>query len=600
MKKFMFLFFIFFAFCFRVSAAHLDLYRIEGVYSSQLDIDNNRYYSYRQNRYVMDGRTVYCVEPGIDINTREYSSFDLSYSSFSSDIIEKLSLIGYFGYDYPLHQSDKYFLATQELVWELVGNNEAHFTTGINDTGDYINIDYEKNEIMRLVNNYYLKPSFDSSVVDEVVGQRLVLTDSNHVLSDYNVISGNAYIDGDNLIVDVDVGIHDVKLLRKKYDNNESIYYMASNSQDFMYLRAFEVYSSVSVNGYIPYSNVSIYKTGEVLTDFVDGSFVYEEKGLDGIVFGLYADQDIYINNELIYIKDDLVQELITSNGYASSINIPNGKYYLKELDTYDNLIICDDIQIDVNNDSINVYTYELNLKNERKKSFISINKQGEVFDNINNSYYEGLGGVKFGLYSHDDIYNFYNRLLVSKDELISTFITDDSGNILIDIELPICSYYFKELETFDSYILDNSVYDGVINNDDFITYNVGSIVNYLKKGNVIVNKYDIYGTGLDGACFQLYKDNRLIYEGSTVGGNIHIDNLPYGQYKLYEVSAPDGYIKNDVVYDIFLDSPIAYVDVYNEKLPITSDIYFLKKSISYISIFFGLVILYDKTIENS
>lgn len=598
MKKIFVFCFMFLVFSFKVSASHLDLYRIDGVYSSQLDIDNNRYYSYRQNRYVMDGRTVYCVEPGIDINTREYYPYNLSYSSFSSDILDKLSLIGYFGYDYPGHQSDKYFLATQELVWELVGNNEAHFTTGINDTGDYINIDYEKNEIMSLVNKYYLKPSFDMSVVDGIIGDKLVLVDNNHVLSNYDVVSGNAYIDGDSLVIDVK-DIDEIKLLRKKYDNNESVYYMASNSQDFMYLRAFDVYSSVRINGYIPYSNISIYKTGEVLVDFVDGEFIYEERGLDNIVFGLYAYDDIYINDELIYKMNDLIQELVTSNGYAYSINLPNGKYYLKELSAYDDLIIGDDILIELNNDSIDVYTYELDLKNDRMKSFININKQGEVFDDINNSHYEGLGGVKFGLYSHDDVYNFYDRLLIGKDKLINTFVTDVSGDVSIDIDLPISSYYLRELEAPDSYRVSDSSYDLEIKSDGFIEYYLDdSIYNDLKKGSVVVNKYDIYGNRLDGAYFKLLSGDDLIYEGGAVDGNICIDNLPYGQYKLFEVSAPDGYIKSDDIYDIFIDNDSIFVDVYNEKLPITSDIYFFRRLISYVSIFFGMVI-YGKRIKD-
>lgn len=601
MKKFLLFCCMFFVFSFKVYASHLDLYKIEGVYSSQYNMDNGSYFSSNQKKYVMDGRVVYCIEPGINIMTREYESLDLSLSNFSQDVLDEISLIGYYGYDYPGHSIDRYFMATQELIWEVIGNNEVHFTTGINNTGDYIDIDYEKNEIMSLVNSHYMKPSFDSGSFDVVVGDDLVLIDDNHVLSGYEVLSDNAYIDGDKLIIkNVLLGSNEIKLKRKKFDNLDSVYYMAYNSQDFMFLRVNDLYSSIDINGFVPYSNVSLYKTGEVLVDY-DGDFIYDERGLDGITFGLYSLDDIYVNDELVYMKDDLVDLLVTSNGYAYSIDIPNGKYYLRELDTYSDLILGDDVNIEIINDNSKVYTYELNLKNERKNTFVSINKKGEVFDYLNSSHFEGLSGVKIGLYSHDDIYSYDDKLLVGKNNLINTFVTDSSGNVLVDMDLPISTYYFKELETIDSYILDDSIYDvDMKNNVDSISYGSGDIVNYLKKGKLNINKLDIYGNRLDGASFSLYRGDDLIYEGSTFSGNICVDNLPYGQYKLFEVSAPNGYIKSDLVYDILIDSSLVNIDIFNEKLPITSDIYFVRKMFSSLSILFGLLgVLYVKRIKD-
>ncbi len=600
MKKILLLCFMFLAFSFKVYASHLDLYKIDGVYSSQYNIDDSSYFSSNQKRYVMDGKTVYCVEPGINIMTREYVPLDLSYSNFSSDVLDTISLIGYYGYDYPGHYTDRYFMATQELIWEIIGNNEVHFTTGVNNTGDYINIDYEKNEIMNLVNNHYLKPSFDGNSYDAVLGDELILTDSNNVLSNFEVLSGNAHIDGNDLVINVnELGNEGILISKKKYDDLESVYYRANNSQDFMFFRVSDVVSSVSVNGVIPYSYINLYKTGEVLVDY-DGDFIYEERGLDGIRFGLYSNEDIYSNNELVYKRDELVDELVTVNGYASSINIPNGKYYLREYDTFDDLVITDDIYIDIANNNSTVFKYDLNLKNERKNTVVSINKIGEVFDDLNNSYFEGLEDVKFGLYSHDDIYSYDNKLLVGKDNLINTFVTDSSGKVLVDIDLPISSYYFKELDTPSSYILDNNIHDVVINDDNSISYSIEA-VNYLKKGNLNINKYNIYGEKLDGAYFSLYKGDELIYEGVTSGGSITINNLPYGRYKLFEVKAPEWYIKSNDFYDVLIDKSFINIDVYNEKLPVTSDIYYYKKMFSFVSVLFGLLgVLYDKRIKSS
>ena len=66
-------------------------------------------------------------------------------------------------------------------------------------------------------------------------------------------------------------------------------------------------------------------------------------------------------------------------------------------------------------------------------------------------------------------------------------------------------------------------------------------------------------------------------------------------------MNAPDGYIKSSDYYDVLIDKSIVSVDVYNEKLPVTSDIYHYKKMFSFVSIVFGLLgVLYDKRIKSS
>ena len=286
MKKFILLLALFFL-CDSVHASHLELVPIPGVFSSQRNMDNGSYFSSNQKKYYMDGRIVYCVEPGAQIYTNYYNGvLDLYSSGINSDIVDRISLIGYFGYDYPGHNSDRYFMAAQELIWESVGNNEVHFTTGINNTGDIFNIDYEKNEIMSLVNRYSVKPSFDSQIVSGVYGNKIVLVDSNDVLSNYEVKSDNAYIDGNKLVINFDrLGSDRVLLSRRKYDDLSSVFYMDSGSQDFMFLRAPHIDSVVYLESYIPRSKVIIDKKGMMLEGY-DTDFVFGLRGLDDVHFG--------------------------------------------------------------------------------------------------------------------------------------------------------------------------------------------------------------------------------------------------------------------------------------------------------------------------
>lgn len=606
MKK-IFMIFIYFFILSSVSASeHLDLVPIDGVFSSQYNLDNGSYFSSNQKKYYMDGKIVYCVEPGIGIYTNDYYASDISFSSFDRDLIDKISLIGYFGYDYPGHQSDNYFLATQELIWEFIGNNEIHFTTGINNSGNIINIDNEKNEIISLVNNYLVKPSFDGNLISEVYGNSIVLEDNNHVLSNYDVISStnSVLIDGDKLIINLDrLGSDNIVLKRKKYDDMSSIFYSDVNSQDFMFLRANDVISNVYVDSFIPHSSIHIEKSG-LLADGYDGDFIYSLNGLDDVRFNLYASQDIYEGENLVYLKDELVQEMNTVSGKADSILLPNGDYYLKEVETVDEFILDDSIiPISLNNDRKEVYTYMVDLLNDRKRIFISLQKNGEVFEGIysDSGVYGNmpLSGVKFGLYSTSDIFNRYGDLILSKDTLISEFVTDIDGYINEELSIPFGTYYLRELDTLPGYKLDNNIYEfSVGGNDDIIKIMVTRepIINEMIKSRLVINKIDSFGNKLSGCGFKLFDSNdNLIYEGITdSNGLISINDLGYGKYYFYEVSAPSGYILDDSIYEVIVnhDNDLIEVSVMNNRMPVTSDIYSYPKRLSAIGLGFGLLTL--------
>lgn len=609
MKKFI-VFLVLFFMCDVVYAAHLDLVPISGVYSSQHNMSNGSYFSSNQKKYYMDGRIVYCVEPGAPIYTNDYSVSDMSFSNLSQSVIDKISLIGHFGYDYPGHNSDRYFMAAQELIWESVGNNEVHFTTGINSTGDMVNIDYEKNEIMSLVNRYYIKPSFDGELISGIYNDEFVLIDSNNVLSNYEVKSDNAYIDGNKLVINFNkLGSDSVLLSRKKYDDLSSAFYMDSSSQDFMFLRANDVQSVVYLESYIPKNRIVLDKKGLML-DGYDNYFIYSLRGLNDIHFGLYASNDIYEDNNLVYMKDELVDELITIDGKASSSILPNGDYYLKEISTIDGFVLDNTLyEIHFDNSEKEVFEYMVNLKNERQKVFLSLSKTGEVFDGIvsdsGNYLNVPLSGIKFGLFNGSDIYNVDGKQIVSKDTLLREFVTDSDGNINEELDIPLGTYYLKELETLKGYKLDNNIYEFNVskgNSDDIkIMVTREPIVNELIKSRLVINKIDEFGNRLEGAKFKLFdSSDNLIYEGVTdSNGIININDLSYGRYYFYEVSAPYGYVPDGRIYEVFVntDDDLIEVSVLNNKMPITSDIYDIPKKFSMIGLGFGLLSLSFATI---
>ena len=93
--------------------------------------------------YSMDGKVVYCIEPGIDITTTSYLGYDgLQASPYSAEISKKIELIGHYGYDYPGHQTLRYRMAAQALIWETTGGQIVEFWTQASGYGDYIKGDH--------------------------------------------------------------------------------------------------------------------------------------------------------------------------------------------------------------------------------------------------------------------------------------------------------------------------------------------------------------------------------------------------------------------------------------------------------------------------
>ena len=456
---------------------------------------------------------------------------------------------------------------------------------------------------MSLVNRYSVKPSFDSEFVSGVYGDKIVLVDSNDVLSNYEVKSDNAYIDGNKLVINFDrLGSDRVLLSRRKYDDLSSVFYMDSGSQDFMFLRAPHIDSVVYLESYIPRSKVIIDKKGMMLEGY-DTDFVFGLRGLDDVHFGLYASNDIYEGDSLVYMKDELIDELVTINGSVSTSLLPNGDYYLKEISTIDGFVLDDTIyDIHIDNSEKEVFIYMINLENERQKIFLNLSKAGEVFDGIvsdsGNYLNVPLSGIKFGLYNSSDIYNVDGELIVNKDTLIKELVTDSSGSVNIELSIPLGTYYLKELETKKGYKIDDNIYEFSVsrgNYDDIkIMVTKEPFLNELIKSSLVINKIDEFGNRLEGAKFKLFDSfDNLIYEGITDSNGI------ISRYYFYEVSAPTGYVLDGRIYEVFVntDDDLIEVSVLNNRMPVTSDIYDIPKKFSMVGLGFGLLSLSFATI---
>lgn len=195
--------------------------------------------------FQMGDRIAYCVEPGVEITDNYYDIYtDWSKVNFTDELKEYIEKVGYYGYEYPGHQTNYYYIAAQELIWKAVRPDiEVTWTTGENMTGNIIDISKEKEEILNLVSKHDLKPSFSETLVKDEVGKTITLTDENNVLNDYDISESEFHKvvkDGNKLIITLNdslVSEETLKLTRKHYDDAPLLVYSKGNSQKLAALR---------------------------------------------------------------------------------------------------------------------------------------------------------------------------------------------------------------------------------------------------------------------------------------------------------------------------------------------------------------------------
>ena len=379
------------------------------------------YMSAQYNTYTMNGKVVYCIEPGVNITINSYNGYGgLVASPYDSATNKKIELIGHYGYDYPGHQTLRYRMAAQSLIWEETGGQIVEFWTERYGNGSFINLNKERNDIMRLVNAHYNKPSFNGSTIEAVVGQEFKITDTNGLLSEYEIYNSNNFkmrIDGNDIYATpLQVGDLTLSVVRKHYDNNTTIVFHGTDgqSQKMGYFRFSDpVLASVKVKSIG--GDVAIYKLDkDTQTSTPQGV----DSTLKGAVYGIYD------------YNDTLITTITTDeNGYAKSSILPNlGNYYLKEITSSTGYELDD-----------NKYYFDINTNNlhpEIKVYEDIIDRDLELykfFANADTGILTPETSIKFGIYD-------------SKGNHIKTIETDNQG--YAKIYLVYGTYTFKQLNT--------------------------------------------------------------------------------------------------------------------------------------------------------
>jgi len=165
-----------------VSAKEVTLVKekISGVNTYYYDPDQETYrYLYAQ-KLILGENIGYCLEIGKDIFNNIYTmteSFDKA--DLDDKILNKIKLIAYYGYDYPGHDTDEYYMATQELIWRTISDPKISWIEKLTPS-KVISVEKEKNEIRKLIDTHYITPSFQVEnwkiLEDAILGENVKRT----------------------------------------------------------------------------------------------------------------------------------------------------------------------------------------------------------------------------------------------------------------------------------------------------------------------------------------------------------------------------------------------------------------------------------------
>ncbi len=526
--------------------------------------------SYPFPLYSIDGQVVYCIEPGVNINTYNYIGEDgFINSPYSEEVNKLLELIGYYGYGYFGHDTLKYRLATQELIWELVKDCEVTFSNVAVEPREEIDVSFEKEEIMRLVNNHLTKPSFDEKQIILEYGNTITITDSNNVLSGYEIYQDDGYechIEGNNLTIKINkLGDGKIKLRRKAYDSEHTVLFVG---EDGISQKVGKFRASLPVESIIYIkalgAKLKIIKVDKESREAIPISHIKFK------IKNITTDKYICENDECLFETND--------KGVIQTNTVLYGKYKIEEVENQDlSGYLWNNIgkELEINENTLTKDNiYEVEFENTPVKGSIKINKKGESLVYQNDTYYYEeifLKDVKFGIYADEDIY-YLGKIIYHKDELINTITTNNLGQAMLD-NLYLGKYYIKEISSNLGNLVDNTKYKFEIKYKDKYTPNINlefNLKNYLPKGKLKFIKLDSNNKSvIKDTLMEIYTiDNTLIYSGKTDEfGLIEIDDLPLGKYYIKEKESAMGYENKfeTIYFEIKEDSEVIKLSLTND-----------------------------------
>ena len=324
---------------------------------------------------------------------------------------------------------------------------------------------------------------------------------------------------------------------------------------------------------------ISVEKTGEVFFGVnVSGEEdkdviyqpVYKVKGLAGAVYEITADEDVITpDGTLRYHKGDVVDTVTTDeDGTAKSKELYLGKYTVVETKAPTGMVINKEkhsVELTYAGQDVSVTETATSFVNERQKVKISLEKILEQDETFGIGKNDEIKNISFGLYAKEDVVSS-SGTVIPADGLIEIITLDENGAATANTDLPFGSYYVKEIATDEHYILSDTQYPFTFEyagqNTETVEIKVNDgkpIENKLIYGSVSGKKIDENGEALGGALIGIFKadeteftkEHAIMTATSEKDGSFSFAKVPYGQWIVREIEAPEGFVLDDTSYEV-------------------------------------------------
>lgn len=254
---------------------------------------------------------------------------------------------------------------------------------------------------------------------------------------------------------------------------------------------------------------------------------------------------------------------------------LPYGKgYFLVEVEApYGYVLDTTPVYFDVTEENSEskdgITVIKVNKGNVPQKGVVNITKTGEAFVDVtvNKGVYQpiygeaALKGAVFEICAAEDI--------ITLDGTVQT-------------DLPLGSYYVKEIATDEHYVLNSDKYEFSF---DYAGQEIVSVVLSVNGGEAIENEL-IYGSvsglkvtekdeTLAEAVIGLFKKDETVFTEETAlmittsaeDGFFSFENIPYGEWIVREIAQPVGFVLDETAYDVVIkeDGQVIEIEIVNE-----------------------------------
>ena len=251
---------------------------------------------------------------------------------------------------------------------------------------------------------------------------------------------------------------------------------------------------------------------------------------LSGAEFGLYSDSSCSVS-----VTDFIGNSKGKTDGYGSlTFVVDDSKtYYIKELSAPDGYTLNDECLLA---DTTNVIVFS-NKKIVADSGKIIINK-------VDASDEKPIKGVKFELLKSDKV----SRATDKDGNEIGVLTTDDNGKVEVS-NLLFDTYYLKELETGDTYILDDQLVEITLDKES-----VSKKVENLRRSVLFLKQDSVSKESVTGGKYRVVDEEGNKVAEFTMDDGYYTLNMKVGSYKFIEVEPPKNYVDVNLSFNFNVD----------------------------------------------